>query len=63
MYLLLATVHNIVIPGYKDITLHIFFLVLVLSGIWCFPVFVWTGVKGLVPLKGISSSDLRVKAD
>ena len=31
MYLLLAVVHNIVIPGYKDITLHIFFLVL--SGI------------------------------
>ena len=28
VYLLFAIVHNIVIPGYKDITLHIFFLVL-----------------------------------
>ena len=28
VHLLLAIVHNIVIPGYKDITLHIFFLVL-----------------------------------
>ena len=28
VYLLLAIVHNIVIPGYKVITLHIFFLVL-----------------------------------
>ena len=28
VYLLLAIVHNITIPGYKDITLHIFFLVL-----------------------------------
>ena len=30
MYLVLAIVLNIVIPGYKDITLHIFFLVLFL---------------------------------
>ena len=28
VYLLLAIVHNIVIPGYKDINLHIYFLVL-----------------------------------
>ena len=28
VYLLFGIVHNIVIPGYKDITLHIFFLVL-----------------------------------
>ena len=28
LYLLLEIVHNILIPGYKDITLHIFFLVL-----------------------------------
>ena len=38
MYLLLAIAHNIVIPGYKDITLHIFFFVL--FGIYkCFPVY------------------------
>ena len=30
MYLLLAFVHNIVIPGYKDITLNILFLVLLI---------------------------------
>ena len=28
VYLLLVNVHIIVIPGYKDISLHIFFLVL-----------------------------------
>ena len=38
VYLLLAIVYNIVIPGYKNITLHVFFLVL--FGIYkCFPVY------------------------
>ena len=49
MYLLLAIVHSKVIHVYKDITLHIFskcFLVIKsFSGIWCFPVFVWTAFK------------------
>ena len=50
MYLLLAIVHNIVFPGYKDITLHIFFLVL-FGNLKCFPVysaflvFVWTAFR------------------
>ena len=36
VYLLLANVHNIIIPGYKDITLHIFSLVLLVikSAFW-----------------------------
>ena len=38
MYLLFAIVHNIVIPGYKDITLPIFFLVL-FGNLKCFPVY------------------------
>ena len=38
VYLLLAIVHNIVLPGYKDITLHIFFLVL-FGNEKCFPVY------------------------
>ena len=38
VYLLLAIMHNIVIPGYKDITLRIFFLVL-FGNLRCFPVY------------------------
>ena len=38
MYLLLAIVHNIVNPGYKDITLNILFLVL-FDNLKCFPVY------------------------
>ena len=46
VYLLLAIEHNTVIPDYEDITLHIFFLVLLVIKsafrYMCFPVFVWT---------------------
>ena len=50
--------YSILIPGYKDITLHIFFLVLfgklkVLScmHVLCFPIFVWTVHFGIFLLQ------------
>ena len=39
----LTFMHNIVIPGYKDITLHIFFLVL-FGNQRCFPVYGLSGI-------------------
>ena len=54
MYLLLAIVHNIVILGFKDITMHIFFLVLFGNYGKCFPVFVWT-----VHVQGVKYNQLK----